>query len=62
MRDQKFFFLLVVIGKLTCDNGEEETLALSEKLPVEMGLQAKPSYDVINEGEWGDWVHLPLKS
>ena len=47
---------------LTGDDGEEETLTPVEELPVEMGLQAEPSYDMVNEGEWGDWVHLPLKS
>lgn len=34
---------------LTGDGGEEEALGSPEKLPVEMGVQSKPPYNVVEK-------------
>jgi len=36
-------------------------LTAPEKLPVKMSFQSKPSYNVIQKGEWGHGMHLPFE-
>lgn len=47
---------------LTEDYGEKETLAALEELPMEVGFQSEPSYDVVEERKWRHWMHPPVES
>lgn len=47
--------------KITRKKREKEILAGGEEFPVDVALQPQPPYDVIEEGDWGDWIHPPLK-
>lgn len=47
---------------LTRDEREEKLLTAPQKLPVQMGLQTEPPYDVVEERNRGHWMHFPLES
>lgn len=46
---------------ITWNNREKQIFAGSEKFPVDVSLQSKPSYYVIKKWKRGDWIHPPFQ-